>query len=120
MIISRSIPLVKGTLHEGHWIFMIMSRSIPLTKGTLHEGHWIFMIMYRPIPLTKGTLYEGHWIFMIISRPIPLIIKNVSDQNCRRNQNTYFMLNNFFPENRSVYEIIWKNIVERCRPPMTI
>jgi len=37
-----------------------------------------------------------------------------SRQNCRANQNTHFMFSNFFlPENRSVYEIIWENIVER-------
>ena len=30
------------------------------------------------------------------------------------------MFNNFFLENRAVYEIMWKNIVERCRPQMTI
>ena len=29
------------------------------------------------------------------------------------------MLNNFFPENRAVYEIMWKNIVEPERPQMT-
>ena len=34
---------------------------------------------------------------------------------------TYFMFNNFFlPENHAVYEIMWKNIVERGRPQMTI
>jgi len=27
--------------------------------------------------------------------------------------------NLFFPENRGVYEIMWKNIVERVRPQMT-
>jgi len=26
----------------------------------------------------------------------------------------------FFPENRAVYEIMWKNIVERGRPQITI
>jgi len=26
----------------------------------------------------------------------------------------------FFFENRAVYEIMWKNVVERCRPHMTI
>jgi hypothetical protein len=24
------------------------------------------------------------------------------------NQNTHFMLNNIFPENRAVYEVMWK------------
>jgi hypothetical protein len=30
------------------------------------------------------------------------------------------MFNNFFFENRAVYEVMWKNIVERSRPQMTI
>ena len=30
------------------------------------------------------------------------------------------MFNFFLPENRAVYEIMWKNIVERGRPQMTI
>jgi len=29
-------------------------------------------------------------------------------QNCRENQNTHFTFNNFFSENRAVYEITWK------------
>jgi len=36
-------------------------------------------------------------------------------------QNTHFVLSNFFFfENRAVYETMWKNIVERGRPHMTI
>jgi len=34
--------------------------------------------------------------------------------------NTHFMFNNFFPENRVVYEVMWKNTVERGRQQMTI
>jgi len=30
------------------------------------------------------------------------------------------MFSNFFPENRVVYEVMWKNIVEPGRPHMTI
>jgi len=33
---------------------------------------------------------------------------------------THFMFNNFFPENRAVYEIMWKNTVEPSRSQMTI
>ena len=34
-------------------------------------------------------------------------------QNCKENQNTHFILSNFFffSENRAVCEIMWKNIV---------
>ena len=45
---------------------------------------------------------------------------NDSEKNCIENQNTYFTFNNVFFEHRAVYEIVWKNIVERGRPQMTI
>jgi len=34
--------------------------------------------------------------------------------------NIHFEFNNFFPENRAVYEMMWKNTVEMDRPQMTI
>ena len=37
---------------------------------------------------------------------------------CREYHNTRFMINIF--ENRAVYEIIWKDIVEPASPQMTI
>ena len=46
---------------------------------------------------------------------------NVSDKSCRENQNTHYVLSNFFfLENRASYEIMWKNNVERGKPQMTI
>jgi len=36
-----------------------------------------------------------------------------------KNLKTNFMFNSIFSENRSVYEIMWKNIVGRGRPQMT-
>jgi hypothetical protein len=33
---------------------------------------------------------------------------------------TYFMFNYFFLKNRTVYEIMWKNILELTRPRMAI
>ena len=55
--------------------------------------------------------------FFIISRSVLLRTRNVSDKSYREDQNTHFVLSNFFfPENRDVYEIMWKYIVERNRP----
>jgi len=48
-----------------------------------------------------------------------LIMRNVSGKTCRENKNTHLMFNDFF-ENRSIYQIMWKNIVEPERPQMTI
>jgi hypothetical protein len=42
------------------------------------------------------------------------------EKSCTENQNTHFMFSNFFFENRAVYEIMWKNIVEWGRLQMTI
>jgi len=59
---------------------------------------------------------------MTISRPVLLTTRNVSDENCRENQNTHFTVNTFFCAggDRAVYEITWKNIVEPPWPQITI
>ena len=44
---------------------------------------------------------------------------NVLHKRCRENQNTQFMLNNFFSENFIVCEIMSKNVVETEGPQMT-
>jgi hypothetical protein len=46
-------------------------------------------------------------------------MRNISNINCRENQNTGFIFNNFPPENRAVYEIMWRKLVESERPQMT-
>jgi len=40
------------------------------------------------------TLYEDLCTFMIISRWI--LLRNVSDRNCRENQNSHFMFSTFY------------------------
>ena len=51
--------------------------------------------------------------FLIISRSILHIMRNVSDESYKRNQNTHFVFSNvFFFENHAVYEIMCKNAVE--------
>jgi hypothetical protein len=66
------------------------------------------------------TVPEDQYIFMIISRSVLLRISNVSDKICGENQNTRFVFSNFFfSDNRVVYVIIWKSIVERGRPQTT-
>jgi hypothetical protein len=68
----------------------------------------------------NGYLHEDQYISLIISRSFLLIMRNYSDKICRENQNTHFVFINFFFENRTVYGIMWKNIVERDRPQVTI
>jgi len=44
-------------------------------------------------------------------------MRNISDKSLNVNQNTHFVLNNFFFfENLTVYEIMWKNTLDQDRP----
>jgi hypothetical protein len=45
-------------------------------------------------------------------------MRNILDKLCRENQHTHFMFTFVF-ENRAVYEIMSKNVVEPDRPQMT-
>ena len=67
-----------------------------------------------------GTLHEDQYTFSITSRSFLPGMRNVSVTSCRGNQTPQFVFGNFFPESRAVYEIMWKNMVERGRPQMTI
>jgi hypothetical protein len=66
-----------------------------------------------------GYLHEDRCTFFIITRSVLRRMGIVSGESCIENQDTHFMLNVFFFENRSVYDIIWKNIVEPDKPQMT-
>jgi len=56
------------------------------------------------------VLYMKTYKFMI-SYGIILIKRNISDKSFRKDQNTHFKFNNFFPKNHTIYEM-WKNMVE--------
>jgi hypothetical protein len=63
-------------------------------------------------------LHEDQYTFVIISRSILLKMKNISDENCRENQNKNFMSNIFF--SKILFEKKKKNTVAPDRPRMTI
>ena len=71
-----------------------------------------------------GTLHEDQYTFLIVSCWVLHRMRNVLDKNCRGNQNTHFVFNNFFFfffENRAVHEIMWKYVVKSGgRPQMTV
>jgi hypothetical protein len=46
-------------------------------------------------------------------------MRNVSDKIVAKNQKHALQVQFFPPENRSIYEIMWKNIVQPIRPQMT-
>jgi hypothetical protein len=57
-----------------------------------------------------GTLHEDQYTSVTISRSVLLRMRNVSGKICRKNQNTRFF------ENRAVYDILWRSIVELDKP----
>jgi hypothetical protein len=67
----------------------------------------------------SDTLHKDVFTFLTISRWIILRMWNISNKSCRENQNIHFIFSNFFPENRAVCEIMWKNVVEPERPQLT-
>jgi len=54
-----------------------------------------------------GTLHEDQYMFLIISCSFLLRVRNAWDKRFRENENTHFMLSNFF-FNCTIYEIMWK------------
>jgi hypothetical protein len=66
-----------------------------------------------------GSLHVDKYTFSIIYCSVLLRMKNSSDKICREIQNTLY-IRFFFWKNRIFYVIMWKNIVERGRPQMTI
>ena len=46
-------------------------------------------------------------------------MRDVLDKRCKENE-THFKFSNFFPENRAVYEIMSKSVVEPKRPQIRI
>jgi hypothetical protein len=66
-----------------------------------------------------GILHEDRYTFMIISRSSLLEMRKFSGKTVEKIK-THFGLDKFFFENRTVYEILWKNIVEPNRPQTTI
>jgi hypothetical protein len=56
------------------------------------------------------------YVYNNISLDSPCNEKHVSDRSYRGNENTNFIFNSFFPENRTVYEITWENMVQPVKP----
>jgi hypothetical protein len=63
-----------------------------------------------------GTLHKDVFTFMTISHWVLLRMRNVWNQFCRENRNIDFIFSDFFSENRDIYEIVSKNMVEPERP----
>jgi hypothetical protein len=44
----------------------------------------------------------------------------ILDKSCIENHNIHFVFDNFFFENRVIYEVIWKNGIELAVPQMKV
>ena len=87
------------------FFFKSVGKNDVSLKSDQNNGYFTWIPVY---------IYDNIWLII-------LRMRNVSNKICRENQNTQFMFNDFFPpENRAVYEIMWKNIVHSGRPQMTI
>jgi len=53
---------------------------------TVCDGMWRYV-----------TVCDGMWQYVTVSRSFLLVMKNISEESCRDNQNTHFVFNNFFP-----------------------
>ena len=68
-----------------------------------------------------GTLHEDLCAFRKVSSWVYRRIIHVLDKICRENQQTHSVCNSiFFFENRTVCEIMWKNLVGPDRPLTTL
>ena len=88
-------------------ILFILRKCVEETEVSLKSDKNNGYYTWRPVYI----FYRSRWI---------LRMRNVSDKNCRENQNTNFVFNKFFFFIRVVCGITWKNIVEPGRPQMTV
>ena len=79
---------------------------------------WVFLENVSwEFKFITGTSDEDQNTFWIVSRSVLLKMRNVLERSCTENQNTHFVLNNFFSfQNHAVCEIMWKSTVELGRP----
>jgi hypothetical protein len=70
-------------------------------------------MFYYNLTRITNILHEDRYKFFNVRRSVLLRMRNVSDKCCNRNQNTLFVSSNsFYTENCTVYEIMWKNVVQ--------
>jgi len=68
----------------------------------------------------KGTLHEDQYTFLIISHSVLLRMRNVSNTVVQNIKSLILCPVNFYFENRALYEILRKNIVQPDRSQKTI
>ena len=83
---------------------------------------WVFLeYLSRKFKFHSDALHEDLCKCKTVSRCILLRIGNISDKIWRENQNAFYVQQLLFaPENRALYEIVWKYTVEPDRCHMKI
>jgi hypothetical protein len=133
---GRDVKLFYNFINRVHgigekWLIFVMSVWPSTWKNSAPTGRFLMKFdvrfflknvcqkfkFYYNLTRITDTLREDVSTFVTISRRIPLRMKNVSYKSYRGNQNTHFMLCNFFFEIRAAFEIMWKNVVKPDRPP---
>ena len=82
-------------------------------------GIWIFFEnllinfkFYQYLTWILGTLYEDVCTFTTVFRLVLLRVINVSCKVLQKIKTHILYAITFFPENRAIYEVIWKNFLE--------
>jgi len=95
------------------WSFMKFGISVFFEKLSIKvKFHW-------NLTRITGTLLEDRYTFMVISRSFLLRMRSTSEKNLHKAKTPIFMINIFF-ENRAIYEIKCKNLVESDSPQMSM
>jgi hypothetical protein len=69
----------------------------------------------------EGALHEDRYTLLSFIAHFLLTWEMLQEKIWRENQNTCFMSNTFFFfENRAIYEMMWKNIVQPDMPQMSV
>jgi len=86
------------------------------TRAPMDGFSWNLILEYfskksvEEIQVSLKSDKNNQLTLLIISRSFLLRMRKITDKDCREYQNIHFRFNNIF-ENRSVSEIIWKNIL---------
>jgi hypothetical protein len=67
-----------------------------------------------------GTLHEDQYTLLIISRSFLRRMKNVLETKFVEKIETHILYSIAFFDNLAIYEIMWKNVLERDRPQLTV
>ena len=96
------------SVHPSAW-----NNSAPTGRIFMKFDVWVFFgKLSRKLKYRLNPTGIRYFTCLNTSRSVLLRMRIVSGRGCREYENTHFMFNDFFSENRTVYETMWKNIVK--------